>query len=123
MRFRTWLSYTQIKNLVDTEVARYAADAMFWIVLVLLIFLITTTVVSILATHRLIGPTVAFRRHIQSLTQGDFSAQTRLREHDAFKDVAADLNALSEALAARFGGASGEPPADAGAEEPPADPA
>ena len=121
VRFRTWLGYTAIKNLVDTEVARYASDALFWIVLVLLIFLVTNTLVSILATHRLIGPTVAFRRHIKALTEGDYSAQTTLREHDAFKEVAADLNALSAALAARAAEAGSSPPEAAEGDEPAAE--
>jgi hypothetical protein len=118
VRFRTWLGYSEIKNLVDTEVARYASDALFWIVLVLLIFLVTNTLVSILATHRLIGPTVAFRRHIKALTEGDYTAQTTLREHDAFKEVAADLNALSAALAARAAEAGSAPKPEAAEPEP-----
>ena len=45
------------------------------------------------------GPTVAFRRHIQALRQGDFDSRVRLRRGDAFNEVADELNALSEDLA------------------------
>ena len=50
-------------------------------------------------THQLVGPTVAFRRHIAALRRGDYSARVALRSHDTvFRDVATQLNELAEQL-------------------------
>jgi methyl-accepting chemotaxis protein len=57
--------------------------------------------VAVVLTHRMVGPMVAIRRHIEALKQGDLSARVRLRKRDAFKDVARDLNELAEALEER----------------------
>ena len=46
--------------------------------------------------HR--GPTIAFKRHINALKSGDYSARILLRRHDAFNDVAHELNDLAEIL-------------------------
>ena len=48
--------------------------------------------------HRLVGPTVAFRRHIEALKNGDYASRVVLRRNDAFGEVAADLNDLAHQL-------------------------
>ena len=50
-------------------------------------------------THQLVGPTVAFRRHIAALRRGDYSARIALRSRDTvFRDVATQLNELAAQL-------------------------
>lgn len=73
-------------------------DAAIYLVALAVVFVIGTVVVSVLYTHRLVGPTFAFRRHIRSLREGRYEVRTALRRHDAFKEVADDLNDLSEHL-------------------------
>jgi signal transduction histidine kinase len=53
---------------------------------------------SILMTHSLIGPTIAFRRHIRALIDGNYKSRVTLRKADAFSEVAEDLNSLAETL-------------------------
>jgi len=50
-------------------------------------------------THRLVGPMVAFRRHVRSLREGSYNAKTSLRAGDDFLGFADELNALSDTLA------------------------
>ena len=100
VRFRSWLRFTEIAPMIDSQVASYAQTFLFWVLLILVIFLVASTWISVLMTHRLIGPSVAFKRQIQSLIDGDYDARCTLREHDAFTDVASELNRLAEALAA-----------------------
>ncbi len=57
------------------------------------IFVITT-----IYTHRLIGPTVAMKRHLEALIGGDYSSRVKLRKSDAFGDLAHQLNALAASL-------------------------
>ncbi|MDD9950952.1 MAG: hypothetical protein OXT67_05240 [Zetaproteobacteria bacterium] len=58
----------------------------------------TNLCLSVFFTHRMIGPIQAFRRHVNQLTMGNYNAKTALRKHDAFEELAEDLNRLSHAL-------------------------
>ena len=49
-------------------------------------------------SHRLIGPTVPIRRHIDNLRAGDYGSRITLRKFDFYKSVATDLNMLAETL-------------------------
>ncbi len=51
---------------------------------------------TILFTHHLVGPTIAFRRHVQMISEGNYQHRTILRKGDAFAEVAEDLNKLSQ---------------------------
>lgn len=53
----------------------------------------------IVYSHRIFGPTVPMRRHIQSLTNGDYSSRIHPRSGDEFKELIEDMNQLAEALA------------------------
>lgn len=96
--------YTQLLVLIaEKEEATRIVEEQFrtaavWLVLLSVVFVVATVAVSVLYTHRLVGPTFAFRRHIRSLREGRYDVRTALRRYDAFKEVADDLNALSEHL-------------------------
>lgn len=106
-----FLIYSNFANFVDAVVQltdveddvkdlflEYWAGTRLWIVGCSVIYLIATILVSVIFTHRLVGPTVAFRRHVRSLREGKFQARTFLRRGDAFIEVAEELNLLSEVL-------------------------
>ena len=61
-------------------------------------YILCTVGVSMLFTHRLVGPTVAFRKHLIAIESGDFCHRTVLRKNDAFQEVAVQLNDLSAML-------------------------
>jgi len=69
------------------------ATSMLLIGYILLMVAVTT-----IYTHRIIGPTVALKRHIRALKDGLYSHRVHLRKHDELKDMAADLNELAEIL-------------------------
>lgn len=73
-----------------------------WVYLTFFIYLLAQITMSVLYTHRLVGPTYAFRRHLRSLSEGRFNARTYLRRGDAFFEVADELNHLSEVLDRRW---------------------
>jgi len=62
------------------------------------IYFFITVAVSIFFTHRLVGPTYAFRRHIRELKNGNYGSRVVLRKGDAFQEVAEDLNDLAVTL-------------------------
>ncbi len=59
-------------------------------------YVLIVMVVSILYAHRLVGPSVAFRRQLEAMKNGDFSQRVKLRKGDAFAEIADDLNELAE---------------------------
>ncbi|MCX6127084.1 MAG: hypothetical protein NTV34_20365, partial [Proteobacteria bacterium] len=67
------------------------------------IYIGLSAMISIKLTHSLIGPTVAFRRHIKMIADGKYDYKTVLRSGDAFREVAEDLNALSDELYRKHG--------------------
>jgi len=112
-RFRAWLEMTtKVDAQAGLELASQSSGTVVWLAVLILIFFVGNIMISVLATHRLVGPTIAFRRHIESLIAGDYSARTELRNNDAFAEVADDLNKLSATLAAREGDAAPKGDAD-----------
>jgi signal transduction histidine kinase len=65
---------------------------------VALAYLLVVAVLSATYVHRMIGPIVAFRRHIEALKNGDYQSRVRLRKGDAFSVMLTDLNELAELL-------------------------
>ena len=84
----------EVKNILTGSIGATMGN----VGLVLLIYVLTMVIISIWYTHRLIGPTIAFRRHIGMLIRGQYYARTNLRKGDAFFGVADDLNKLSDLL-------------------------
>ena len=54
--------------------------------------------ITIIYTHRMIGPTVTINRHIRALQEGRYASRVTLRKNDEHKDLAAELNELAEIL-------------------------
>ncbi|MEY4630091.1 MAG: hypothetical protein RIQ81_211, partial [Pseudomonadota bacterium] len=76
--------------------------------LVLLIGQVFASVVTaVVTTHRMVGPTVAFRQAIRSMIDGQYGRKLTLRPGDAFNEIADDLNTLSTKLAQRQVGNTG----------------
>lgn len=92
------LELTDFRSEVTAILLEYSMAAAFWLVMLMLIFVALNLLISVLITHRLIGPTVAFRRHIEQLCRGNFASRISLRESDAFREVARDLNRLAELM-------------------------
>lgn len=75
------------------------SDMRFAMLAAIFAFLILNVLASIIFTHRMVGPTVAFRRLIRGLIDGKYGIQIKLRQGDAFVEVADELNELSRTLA------------------------
>jgi signal transduction histidine kinase len=55
-------------------------------------------VVTVVYTHRLIGPAIPMLRHVRALQEGRYTHRLNLRRHDAFIELAEELNRLAETL-------------------------
>ncbi len=92
------LDLTDVREEVGAIVASYLAPTKTWLGCSILIFLLANVCLTIIFTHKLVGPTYAFRRHLICLQNGEYSARTKLRKGDSFQEVADELNKLSEML-------------------------
>jgi len=90
----------------------YVSHTRWWIFLLIFGFLVTNIAVSVIFTHKLVGPTVAFRNQLEMLRKGDFSREVTLRKGDAFAEVAEEINLLTKQLANNNGKISDEGPVD-----------
>jgi nitrate/nitrite-specific signal transduction histidine kinase len=90
---------TEANDEIGTMLRSYLESVGVTAAILGVIFVVVSLLTSIYFTHRLVGPTVAFRRHIDALIAGDYKVKTTLRNHDAFTEVAESLNKLSDRLA------------------------
>ncbi|MBC7662051.1 MAG: hypothetical protein H7249_20340 [Chitinophagaceae bacterium] len=95
------LELTDLREEVTEILNSYIHGVVLWLVLALVVYFLITVAISIFFTHRLIGPTYAFRRHIRDLSKGNYKSRVVLRKGDAFQEVADDLNDLAVALEKR----------------------
>ena len=70
-------------------------------------YLLTGAVVSIIfgiySSHRVIGPSVAIKRHIGRLKSGDYARKLHIRDGDELVTVAREINELTEVLQQKYG--------------------
>ena len=92
------MQLTGVPDEVNELMAEYIAPAKLQIVLVSLFYIVINICVTVLYTHKLVGPTIAFRRHLQMIADGKLQYRTVLRSGDAFTELAEDLNRLSSQL-------------------------
>lgn len=89
------IDMTEAPKEVHAIINSYLASMQAWIYLSLIGYVILTIALSIWYTHRLVGPTIAFRRHLEAIDNGEFDHRTILRKNDAFSEVAEKLNEVS----------------------------
>ena len=93
------LDLTDARQEVADVLANTMTTMQAWIYLSLFGYVLATMIISILYTHKLVGPTVAFLRHLDAIKRGDYEHRTTLRKNDAFSEVADKLNEVSEHFA------------------------
>lgn len=119
-----WLNFNELINTIleltdareDMEdiLKSYLMDTQIWIFTAFFVYILATIGVSVWFTHRMVGPTVAFKRHLNELAKGNYRIRTNLRDGDAFVDVAGALNNLSDTLEKRYGHGGGDSPGQTG---------
>ena len=89
---------TDVSNDLSAVIEAKISGFLTFCALLGLLYVVTTVLVSIYYTHRFVGPTVAFKRHIVALRKGEYGSRVVLRKTDAFADMAEELNMLAADL-------------------------
>lgn len=85
----------EVRAVVAAEVGRAVAN----LAAVLLVFVLFTSLLVILESHRVVGAAYAVKRFVtQSLLEGKYSDRLILRKGDLLLDVGDAVNALAEKL-------------------------
>jgi hypothetical protein len=66
-----------------------------------LAYAIIVLIASVAWAHRMVGPVVAFRRHVEALKNAEYASRVHIRRFAAFAELARDLNELAELLEAQ----------------------
>ncbi len=101
---------TRAEATIESMLRQNLASIQFFIYLIVACYVASMVVLSIWYTHRLVGPIVAFEKHIDALQNGDFTHRTYLRKGDTFHDTAELLNQATESLEERFNGSTASVP-------------
>ncbi len=87
---------------VPTESAQSDLNgAIIAMLMVILVFVAFTIWSGVRFSHRVVGPVYAFNRHMNWIKEGNYTRNLQLREKDEFKNLAASLNSMQEALRSR----------------------
>lgn len=108
--FELWMMSSIVTSLSplappDSNVHGLLADSLWWswaaFIFIAFIFAMAVVVGTLVISHRFFGPVVALQKHISALTRGEYDHRTHLRKTDELKELASDLNQLSEQLEAQ----------------------
>jgi HAMP domain-containing protein len=94
----TLLQTTTQSEYVQRLLARQTQEFKELALLLLSGYVLLMIVVTVIYTHRLIGPTIPILRHVKALQEGRYAHRVSLRKHDAFSELADELNSLAEKL-------------------------
>jgi len=105
--FQIWMFSALVESLAplipeSSNVNQMISESVHWSWIVFFVgavaFTLLLTTLTIVISHRIYGPIYAIRKHVAAIGRGEFAHRTHLRKSDEFKDLAKDLNSLSEAL-------------------------
>lgn len=99
--YMSMLATSTQPDYLQEVISRQAHEFKLLSALLLVVYAALVVAVTIIFTHRLIGPTLPIRRHIRALQDGLYSHRVKLRTHDGLQELADDLNDLAEALEKR----------------------
>lgn len=77
------------------------SGAIIAMLMVILVFVAFTIWSGVRFSHRVVGPVYAFNRHLNWIKEGNYTRNLQLRDKDEFKNLAAALNSMQEALRSR----------------------
>lgn len=101
------LELTDLEVEIRSALEDYTSSLAVWVISAVIVYVVFNVALNIYFTHRLIGPTYAFRRHVRALIEGNYQSKVSLRKNDAFVGLADDLNELAEKMNNQTSGGGG----------------
>jgi methyl-accepting chemotaxis protein len=107
MWIMSFLAYRKLPTFIDSAVngtpieiepGALLSYAIWSFVFVTITMSLFSFVLSVILTHRMVGPVFVFERHVRALLDGNYKSRVTLRREDDFKELSALLNQLAEKL-------------------------
>lgn len=92
------LALTDSENKIQELFQEYIKNIRWHIITAGGVFFMAMIGLSVVYTHKMVGPTIAFSLHVNKLKEGDYSSRIKLRPGDAFHELGDELNELAEEL-------------------------
>lgn len=96
--FELLLEFNPIKEDLQVLLSEKISETFQNLLIGLVFYFFGVTFLTIYFSHKIVGPTKAFRRHIHNLSSGEYKSRVNLRKFDAFQELADDLNQLAKKL-------------------------
>lgn len=96
--FQTLLIMSRVSHEASESFVNDWNTTLLWLSLFTVFYILSTISICILHSHRMIGPTVAFKRQIEALLAKNYKTRIKLRDGDYFQDLAECFNRLAEQL-------------------------
>lgn len=92
------LTRGQVETVVSEALIDQVGQAELQVTVVSLLLMALAIAIGVKLSHRIYGPIVQIRKHVQRLKDGDYSSRIHLRDHDHFNELAEELNELAQSL-------------------------
>jgi methyl-accepting chemotaxis protein len=83
---------------IELEPGALLSYTIWSFVFVTIVMSLFSFVLSVVLTHRMVGPVFVFERHVRALLDGNYKSRINLRREDDFKELSVLLNQLAEKL-------------------------
>lgn len=97
------IKLTDLEDEVQGMLNQSISDIQGYVYGLIVLYVFGIVVISIKTTHTMVGPTVAFKKHLEAIRNGNYLHRTILRKGDAFAEIGDELNQLSEQLHSKNG--------------------
>jgi len=99
--FVTMMATTSQTEYLQTIISEQTREFRSMALLMLVVYAVLIVVVTVVYTHRLIGPVLPIMRQVKALQEGRYAQRVTLRRDDTLKDLAGELNELAAVLEKR----------------------
>lgn len=96
--FQTLLIMSRVSHEASESFINDWNTTLLWLSLFTVFYILSTISICVIHSHRMIGPTVAFKRQIEALLTKNYKTRIKLRDGDYFQDLAECFNRLAEQL-------------------------
>lgn len=94
--YHAMVSYFELSGPQGGEILSKLATPMLWGAGLILVFVITTILVSVRYTHAIYGPLVSIHRYLDDILEEKHVSPLALRDSDQLQDLAKKLNTVAE---------------------------
>lgn len=94
--YQAMVGYFELSGAQGGEILSKMATPMLWGAGLILVFVVTTILVSVKYTHAIYGPLVSIHRYLDDLLEEKRVSPLTLRDSDQLQDLATKLNKVSE---------------------------